>query len=667
VVSPGEEHRPRIQGYEVLGKLGAGGMGSVYAARRHGDPGLCALKVLNQSLLGREFAVRRFWKEVEVLMLQRHPGILQLRDAGHARDGRLYLATELIAGTDLFRLIQRAGPMPLPHWLELAQQFLTALDAAHGLTGPRGERLDLIHRDLKPENLMLTFDGRVVVLDFGLAQARVDGERSRITRAGQVMGTPKYMAPEQIVDPDSVSHRTDIYAAAIVLYVTAVGRTQGRDLPNGDDQAPLASMWAQMMAPEWRPLSSIAPQVPVSIDEAVFRGLALEVDDRPPSARAFLQSLLSAAGSPASGPERLGAFVSAQFRKERADFEAWLGLHEGTSTDAPATQLRPAPGADLLGPTVETAAATVASFAPTQVRGLRDSAPTRGLQAAEVPAGSAAKAASAGTGSAPERANILDPALGPTPPHPSPAAKRGTGGQPSTLGRLVRNPWLGGMGMGVLFTLAGMTAWSWWLGGGAPPAATAPASVADPKVADPRVDIRPSESSPNALRSKHSESPVANRAPAEGPASSRSIPSEGARRDAVVSPSQPRRGRARPSRQASDTPGEERRRTHSSESSGGTGLSKERVDRTKSNTSQADSTESDVELVSAPSKDLAAWRRFEARVKADLRRNGEDAAKSTLEGARHELPPEQVNCLTNYLYSGESVEKILRGCRPEGF
>lgn len=358
---------PRVEGYQILRQLGAGGMGSVYAARRVGDPALCALKVLNKSLISREFAVRRFWKEVEVLMLQRHPGILGLRDAGHAADGRLYLATELIHGTDLFKLIHRAGPMPLPVWLELSGQLLEAISAAHSLRGPNGHPLRLVHRDMKPENIMVTFGGRVVVLDFGLAQARSDDDsRSRITKAGQVMGTPKYMAPEQIMNPDAVDQRTDVYSTAIVLYVSALGRTHGPDLPNGDDKMPLAQLWAQMMDPHWLPISSVAPQIPMPMDPVFARGLAIEMDERPDAAT-LGQMIREAAGSGACGPHRLGEFVSSQFRAERAAMDAWMAQFEGTPEEQMPTGYRPA-DATRVGPAREGSfEGTVATLGPTRV------------------------------------------------------------------------------------------------------------------------------------------------------------------------------------------------------------------------------------------------------------------------------------------------------------
>ncbi len=307
---------PAVANYRVLAELGAGGMGSVYLARRTGERRPRALKVMRSSLLAHGQNVRRFWREVEVLMLQRHPGIVQLLDAGHTDDGSLYLVTEFIPGRDVFQYIQRSRGVPVAVWLCLANQFLAALSAAHDLVGPDGEPMNLVHRDLKPENVMVDYDGRVVILDFGLAQARASASVTRITRAGQVMGTPKYMSPEQICEPEAVGQRTDQYAAALVLYHLAAGRTTGDDLPNGTDGAPAADMWAKMMDPVWPPLSRLAPSYPPALDDVFAKALALAPVDRFGSVERFRDALRGAAGVEPASAQELGRHLRTMFPTE---------------------------------------------------------------------------------------------------------------------------------------------------------------------------------------------------------------------------------------------------------------------------------------------------------------------------------------------------------------
>jgi len=317
-VTDGRDGLPEIANYRVLRQLGSGGMGAVYLARRDGFSRLCAVKVMRAELELQPQNVRRFWREVRVLMMQDHPGIVRLVDAGRTLSGHLFLATELVAGRDLFQVIQRARALPVPLWLCLADQLLTALAAAHELDVD-GRRVGLVHRDIKPENVMIAWEGRVVVLDFGLAQARGEAGRTRITRPGQVMGTPKYMAPEQIVEPESVGPRTDQYAAALVLYHAAIGRTTGRDLPNGEDGAPVADLWTRLIEPNWPPLSRLAPGVPEALDEVFARAMALEPSDRFGTVDRFRRALLEASGVEAAGPAELGAHVQRAFPEEALD------------------------------------------------------------------------------------------------------------------------------------------------------------------------------------------------------------------------------------------------------------------------------------------------------------------------------------------------------------
>src|SRR5712692_7069158 len=217
----------RVGPYEISGLLGAGGMGVVYRAR---DPRIgrdVALKVLPPALAESPERVRRFEAEARAAGGLNHPNVLAIHDVG-AYEGAPYFVSELLSGQTLRERLA-AGPLPIRKALELTAQAARGLAAAH----ERG----VVHRDLKPENLFCTEDGQMKILDFGLARlepaeievplAGVEGPeaptQTRITNPGGVMGSPGYMAPEQVrgqpADP-----RSDLFALGAVLFELLTGR-----------------------------------------------------------------------------------------------------------------------------------------------------------------------------------------------------------------------------------------------------------------------------------------------------------------------------------------------------------------------------------------------------------------------------------------------------------
>jgi serine/threonine protein kinase len=209
--------------YEVIGLLGAGGMGEVYRAR---DPRLArevAIKALPADASLDSARLSRFEQEARAAGALNHPNVLAVHDTGH-HDGIPYVVFELLEGETLRRRLE-AGPMPPAKAIEIAIQIAHGLAAAHA----RG----IVHRDLKPENVFLTQDGRVKILDFGLAKLRralddhaaaSDVETpSEITGRGGVVGTPGYMSPEQ-VKGQPVDARSDVFAFGSVLYELAASR-----------------------------------------------------------------------------------------------------------------------------------------------------------------------------------------------------------------------------------------------------------------------------------------------------------------------------------------------------------------------------------------------------------------------------------------------------------
>ena len=260
--------------YVVDGVLGVGGNGVVYRASdlELGEP--VAIKTLHpEAVAGGPAALDRLKEEIRLARRVAHPGVVRIHDIGD--DGGTYFITmEHVPGLSLAEILRRLGRIPAAQAVAIGRQLCAALAAAH----ERG----VIHRDVKPQNLILQPDGALKVLDFGVARL---AERSAgLTSAGLVVGTPAYMAPEQLLD-EELDARADVYAVGVVLYEALTGR---RPL----DAASPAAAIARRLAESPTPPHEMRPDVPPGLSEIVMRALARERDDRPASAAA-LEELLS--------------------------------------------------------------------------------------------------------------------------------------------------------------------------------------------------------------------------------------------------------------------------------------------------------------------------------------------------------------------------------------
>jgi serine/threonine-protein kinase len=268
--------------YRLGRKLGAGGVGEVYLAEhlRIGRP--CAIKLLKADLRKEPEAVGRFVREATNASRINHPHVAQIYDFGEAEGGLVYLAMEYVKGEPLSQLLIRDGPLDARRVAVIIKQVASGLDAAHAS--------GIVHRDLKPENVILratTADeglDDVKIVDFGLA--KVFGDRTQqVTDTGCFVGTPHYMAPEQLV-PATVDWRCDVYALGLLAFVLLTGR-----LPVDGDSA-LEVMRLRLSEPPLS-LATVVPNVrwPVELEEVFAHVLARKPGDRYQSAGAFASDL----------------------------------------------------------------------------------------------------------------------------------------------------------------------------------------------------------------------------------------------------------------------------------------------------------------------------------------------------------------------------------------
>jgi serine/threonine-protein kinase len=269
----------RFGPFVLLEKLGEGGMGQVFKARDAAGE-LAALKVIRKDRLDNPDAVRRFRREIEAAAGLRDEHVVACQGA-YESEGALALALEYVEGTDLARLVQKRGPLPVAEAVEYVRQAALGLQHAH----ERG----LVHRDVKPSNLMVTPAGTVKLLDLGLARREALGETeasSTLTRDGLVLGTPDYIAPEQIEDAHGVDGRADLYALGCTLYFLLSGQVP---FPGGT----VARKLTRHLSEEPAALESLRPDVPGTLAGVVRKLMARRREARYPSAAAAAEALAS--------------------------------------------------------------------------------------------------------------------------------------------------------------------------------------------------------------------------------------------------------------------------------------------------------------------------------------------------------------------------------------
>ncbi len=309
-----------IPGYEILSKLNSGGMADVLLARPLGEPEVevLAIKIVRGDLVRRPGIRAMFLHEARLLAQLDHPTIPRAYHFGEF-EGRLYLAMEYVPGIALNRLLlERKAPLPPLAALQIMAHVAGGLHFAHELVRDDGHPMGVVHRDVSPGNIILTFEGRVKVLDFGIAFSTE--RRSPSTEVEAFKGKPSYMSPEQMRG-ETVDRRSDIYSLCIVLYELLTGR---KLFEKHRGVATLVSKERVDFPP---PSALVRPSPggwPEDIDALVMQGLAPRREDRFATAGILagcLDEVVAAHGVDAGG---LSPFVDGSLSAERSAHQRWL-------------------------------------------------------------------------------------------------------------------------------------------------------------------------------------------------------------------------------------------------------------------------------------------------------------------------------------------------------
>ncbi len=321
--------------YELLFRIARGGMAEVHAARMAGVGGfekLVAIKLMLSHLAEDERFVDMFLDEGRLAVHVSSPHVVQTLDLGQAEDGTLYLVMELVRGISLAKamrnVIRGGGQLPVDAVVELIAQAAQGLDDAHRATTPLGEPLHLVHRDVSPQNILLGADGRVRIVDFGIARAV---QRTTQTRTGEMKGKFAYFAPEQTMADAPIDHRVDVFALGVVAWEALAGRR----LFKADNPAAQIDKVRCMPVPL---LHQLRPEVPEDVSRAVARALVRDPDGRWASAGEMAHALREAArhaGLVLPSHAHLGEMVRTWGGEQLAKLEE----HLRSALSSPATQL----------------------------------------------------------------------------------------------------------------------------------------------------------------------------------------------------------------------------------------------------------------------------------------------------------------------------------------
>jgi len=273
--------------YEVEREIGRGGMGRIVAARHQQLEERVALKFLMAPEDRAEEFNARFLREAQVTAKLRGAHVARTLDFGVTDHGDPFIVMEYLDGINLRELLRESGPLPVDVAVDYAMQACTGLAEAH--------RLNVVHRDLKPANLFLTkhLDGGdlVKILDFGVSKLRnFSAAKSDLTAAGTMLGSPKYMAIEQLNQAAEVDERADIWSLGAILYHMLVGH------PPFDGKNTTAVCMAIMSGQDPPPMCEKRPEIPAALERAVFRCLSRNLDERTPNVAVLAREMAEGSG-----------------------------------------------------------------------------------------------------------------------------------------------------------------------------------------------------------------------------------------------------------------------------------------------------------------------------------------------------------------------------------
>ena len=297
--------------YEILKTLGEGGMGTVYKAKDQELDRLVALKVIRPEYANHPETIRRFKQELILARQVTHRNVIRIFDLGIAENLK-FITMDFVEGRDLSKVLSERGKFPVAEACEMVRQICSGLEAAHAE--------GVVHRDLKPQNIMIDAQGRVFLMDFGLARST---ELVGMTRTGALIGTPTYMSPEQ-ARGERADVRTDIFAFGVIFYELLTGKRPYKDEPM---MATLVRRTKELATPP----NQVDPSVPQSVSDIVMKCLQIKSDLRYQSAEEILRDLnlilpsQSSASQSVSGLGGTQAFSPGSFFGPRYRIESLLG------------------------------------------------------------------------------------------------------------------------------------------------------------------------------------------------------------------------------------------------------------------------------------------------------------------------------------------------------
>ena len=351
--------------WQIDARIGSGGMATVYSAT-HRNGHRAALKMLH-SQLSRDASTRaRFLREGYVGNSVGHDGVVKVQDDGVTEDGCAFLVLDLLDGDTIeARRVSQGGSLPIDEALEIADQALDALAAAH--------EKGIIHRDIKPDNVFFCKDGRVMLLDFGLARMKdLQSHGAEATKTGVTIGTPEFMPPEQAQGrPDEVDARSDVWGLGATLFTIITGKYV-------HDANTLHAQLVASATLRPRPIRDLAPHVPVSVAVVIDRALELEKCHRWETAREMQRAFRAARGPRANSD----TYVAESLTMPAASLRHGAPPPSGPATAPSAVQNSALPvsffGAMLQIGTTPTSDRTIEDAAPRTPQMMIDALPSIG-------------------------------------------------------------------------------------------------------------------------------------------------------------------------------------------------------------------------------------------------------------------------------------------------